>query len=75
MISSPNILLTTKYHYNCSEIKGMQIENLPGAKSAGSHWERTILNGEILGSSLNLQGQVFSNFTYALLKGNILHNG
>jgi hypothetical protein len=35
-------------HYNCPTIPGMQLENQGGAGYAGAHWEKTILENDVM---------------------------
>jgi hypothetical protein len=46
----------------------MLLENQGSAGSLGSHWERTILNNEIMNAIASNTDAYFSYFTFALLK-------
>jgi|NOAtaT_7_FD_contig_61_3403036_length_1270_multi_2_in_0_out_0_2 hypothetical protein len=46
----------------------MQLENQGGPENVGSHWEKTILNNEVMTSSLTAERPAYSALTLALLK-------
>lgn len=48
LLFSPNVLSVAQAHYGCPTLTGMLLENQGGGGSLGSHWERTILNNEIM---------------------------
>ncbi|KRX08706.1 hypothetical protein PPERSA_08017 [Pseudocohnilembus persalinus] len=50
-LSTPNVLAAAKEHYGCPTALGMLLENQGGSGSAGSHWERTILQNEFMTAS------------------------
>jgi proprotein convertase subtilisin/kexin type 5 len=68
VLSSPNVLQVARDHYGCPGLTGMLIENQGGGGSLGSHWERTILNNEIMNAIASNTDAFYSKFTFALLK-------
>lgn len=68
VLKSPNVLATARKYYNCNTLTGMQLENQGGAGSLGSHWERTIIESEVMTSSAIFEGSNLTYFTAALLK-------
>jgi len=38
------VLTIAKAHYNCSSLLGIPLEDEGSSGSAGSHWEKTIVN-------------------------------
>jgi hypothetical protein len=48
VLFSPTVLQVARDHYNCPSMTGMLVENQGSIGSLGSHWERTILNNEIM---------------------------
>lgn len=55
-------------YYNCPNLLGMQLENQGSSGSLGSHWERTILQNEMMAAQAINTDSAFSVFTIALLK-------
>lgn len=49
-------------------MQGMQLENQGSSGSLGSHWERTLIQNEIMTAQAISTDSVFTNFTIALLK-------
>lgn len=48
LIKSPKVLEAAKKHYNCSTLKGVELENQGGTGTAGSHWESRTMLGELM---------------------------
>ena len=47
-ISSPKVLQKAQIHFNCKNIKGVELENQGGEGSAGSHWEARYMLGDYM---------------------------
>lgn len=47
---------------------GMQIENQGGSGSLGSHWERVVIENEIMTASAVNEGSILTKFTAAILR-------
>ena len=47
-ISSPKVLQRAQLHFNCNNIKGVELENQGGEGSAGSHWEARYMLGDYM---------------------------
>ncbi len=54
-------------HYGCDDLEGMLLENQGSDGSLGSHWERTILNNEIMNAVNSNTDAYYSKLTFALL--------
>ncbi|EWS73758.1 leishmanolysin family protein (macronuclear) [Tetrahymena thermophila SB210] len=67
-LKTPNVLQYAKKYYGCSTIPGMALENQGGEGSAGSHWETTIIQDEIMNASDSQTISIFTGFTAALLR-------
>ncbi|EGR31372.1 leishmanolysin family protein, putative [Ichthyophthirius multifiliis] len=68
ILYSPNVLKTSKKYYNCTSMKGMQLENTEGTGSYSSHWEKTIILNEIMQSETVITDASLSVLTASLLK-------
>ena len=47
-LRSPKLIERAKLHFNCKNIKGIQLENQGGSGSAGSHWEARYMLGDYM---------------------------
>ena len=47
-LNSPKAVKRAKLHFNCNNIKGIQLENQGGEGSAGSHWESRYMLGDYM---------------------------
>ena len=63
-IKSPQVLNVAKKYFNCSNIKGVEIEN----QETALHWESRILLGELMTVSTLGIDEVLSEFTLAFLE-------
>ena len=50
-VAFPRVVSWAKSHYNCSLIDHFPLEDGGGKGSAGSHWERTLLQNDIMTAS------------------------
>ena len=48
MLSTPKLMETARSYYGCPNVQGMEVENDGQPGTIGSHWERTIMNNEIM---------------------------
>lgn len=48
VLATPKIKELVRAYYGSSDLIGMQLENQGGSGSMGSHWETTLLFGEIM---------------------------
>ncbi|EAR98426.1 leishmanolysin family protein (macronuclear) [Tetrahymena thermophila SB210] len=67
-LKTPNVLEFAKKYYGCNTIPGMALENQGDEGSAGSHWETTIIQDEIMNASDSPTISIFTGFTAALLR-------
>ena len=63
-ISTPKVLEKAKLHFNCNNIKGIELENQGGEGSAGSHWEARYMLGDYM-MSTDYPESVISDITLA----------
>ena len=47
-LNSPKVVKRAKLHFNCENIKGVELENQGGSGSAGSHWEARYMLGDYM---------------------------
>ena len=47
-LNSPKVIQKAKMHFNCENIKGIELENQGGDGSAGSHWEARYMLGDYM---------------------------
>ena len=67
-INSSKVLEVAKKYFNCSNIKGVPLEEYGGAGTVGSHWEARVLLGDYMNGYAHTEEQVISEFTLALLE-------
>jgi hypothetical protein len=48
LLSTPKLMETARSYYGCPNVQGMEVENDGQPGTIGSHWERTIMNNEIM---------------------------
>ena len=63
-INSPKVLQKARQHFNCQNLKGIQLENQGGKGSVGSHWEARYMLGDYM-ISTNYSEIVISDITLA----------
>ena len=66
-INSPKVLEKAKIHFNCPNIKGIEIENQGGEGSVGAHWESRYMLGDYM-ISTDYTEIVISDITLALFE-------
>ena len=66
-VTSPQVLLKARQHFNCATITGIPLENQGGEGSAGSHWESRYMLGDYMISTDYLDN-VISDITIALFE-------
>ena len=47
-LNSTKVVSVAKKYFNCSDIKGVPLENFGGNDTVGSHWEARVLLGEYM---------------------------
>ena len=67
-INSTKVIQVAKKYFNCDSIEGVELENIGGEGTVGSHWEARILLGEYMNGIIYTPEQVISEFTLALLE-------
>lgn len=67
MIITPKVVAAAKKHFNCSEVTGVELEDLGGAGTAGSHWEARIMLGDYM-IGVSLDESAMSDITLALFE-------
>ena len=63
-LRSPKVIEKAKLHFNCENIKGIQLENQGGSGSVGSHWEARYMLGDYMMSTDYIE-VVISDMTLA----------
>lgn len=66
-INSPKVLEKAREYFNCSELKGVPLEDQGGKGSAGSHWEARYMYGDYMNAEA-LPEVVISDISLALLE-------
>ncbi|XP_064398674.1 leishmanolysin-like peptidase isoform X2 [Halichondria panicea] len=67
LLITPNAVEQARIHYNCPDIRGVELENQGGSLSALSHWEQRVLGNELM-TALVLFGSPFSRITFGLME-------
>lgn len=68
-MTSPSVRAAAAEHFNCPDVAGAPVEDEGGVSTAGSHWEASIFQTEIMvGVSAGMERQVLSNITLGLAK-------
>ena len=68
VIKTPKVLEMAKKYFNCSNIKGVELEDQGGQGTAFSHWEQRILLGDYMGGVIYQEEMAISEITLALLE-------
>ena len=66
-ITSPKVLEKARIHFNCKDIKGIQLEDQGGEGSIGAHWEARYMLGDYM-ISTDYPEVVISDITLALFE-------
>ena len=66
-ITSPKVLEKARIHFNCKNIKGIQLEDQGGEGSIGAHWEARNMLGDYM-ISTDYPEVVISDITLALFE-------
>jgi len=66
-MKTPKLVEVIREHFNCSSLAGLELEDVGGAGTAGSHWKRRVIFNEYM-SGESAYDPVFSIFTFALLE-------
>ncbi|CAK72834.1 unnamed protein product (macronuclear) [Paramecium tetraurelia] len=67
-LSTPRVTNFVQYHFNCTTLKGMQMENNGGSGTQGSHFERTLYYNEIMTGSDMTGNFLITDFTFELFQ-------
>ena len=68
LVTSPKVLAVARKYFNCSTIKGIQMENWGPDINRYSHWDSRYLLGDYMNLVLYTEEEVISEFTLALLE-------
>ena len=68
IIKTPKVVEIAKKYFNCSNIKGVELEDQGSLGSALSHWEQRILLGDYMGAIIYQEEMAISEITLALLE-------
>ena len=67
VLITPKLVSIAKEHYKCDSITEVALENEGGYGSRGTHFERSVLNNEMMTASISPESTL-SKFTLALLE-------
>uniref|UniRef100_A0A8D0LBB6 Leishmanolysin-like peptidase n=1 Tax=Sphenodon punctatus TaxID=8508 RepID=A0A8D0LBB6_SPHPU len=67
LLATPRVIDEARKHFNCSILKGMELENQGGMGTELNHWEKRLLENEAMTGS-HTQNRVFSRITLALME-------
>ncbi|CAK60451.1 unnamed protein product (macronuclear) [Paramecium tetraurelia] len=67
-LSTPRVTNFAQYHFNCTTLKGLQMENNGGSGTQGSHLERSLFYNEIMTGSDMIGNFLITDFTFELLQ-------
>jgi len=68
IIITPKVVEIAKKYYNCSNLKGVELEDQGGKDFAFSHWDQRILLGDLMGGLFYQEEMAISEITLALLE-------
>ena len=68
IIITPNVVEMAKKYFNCTSLKGVELEDQWGKGLAFSHWDQRILLGDIMGGLFYQEEMAISEITLALLE-------
>ena len=67
LIKTPKVVASAKFHFGCSTLTGVEVENQGGSGTKGSHWEaRTMLGEYMIGESYD--DAIISDMTLSLFE-------
>ena len=67
IIKSPKVLELAKLHFNCNDIKGIELENQGGMGTVGGHWESRIMLGDYM-VAMSYEDIAISDITLGLFE-------
>ncbi|CAD8138790.1 unnamed protein product [Paramecium pentaurelia] len=67
-LSTPRVTNFIQYHFNCTTLKGLQMENNGGSGTQGSHFERNLYYNEIMTGSDMTGNFLITDFTFQLFQ-------
>ncbi len=68
LVILPKVVATVREYYGCASMEGMELEDEGGIGTAGSHWEKRLIEGELMLGSIGTN-QGLSVITMAMLEG------
>ena len=68
IIITPKVVEMAKKYYNCSNLKGVELEDQGGKGLSISHWDQRILLGDLMGGLFYQEEMAISEITLALLE-------
>ncbi|CAD8097701.1 unnamed protein product [Paramecium sonneborni] len=67
-LSTPRVTNFVQYHFNCTSLLGLQMENDGGSGTKGSHLERSLFYNEIMTGSDMTENFLITDFTFEFLQ-------
>ena len=67
ILKTPNLLQKAREVFGCPSLQGVELEEMGGSGTAGSHWDRRVMYGDYMTSTV-FPNPIYSTLTLALLK-------
>jgi hypothetical protein len=68
-VTSPNVLVAARHHYDCPTLTGMPLESAGGDGTADTHWAMRVCSGELMSPAFERGIRMsYSAFTLAFLQ-------
>ncbi|VDK86287.1 unnamed protein product [Litomosoides sigmodontis] len=64
---TPRVQQEARWHFNCMDLEGAELENQGGDGTALTHWEKRLFENEAM-TGTHTQNPVYSRLTFALLE-------
>lgn len=68
LVQTPRVLAAARNHFGCSTLDGVEIEDMGGSGTAGSHWKKRIFYEEALVGVISSASLFYSSVTFAFFE-------
>lgn len=68
LVKTPRVVAAARKHFGCSDLDGVEIEDLGGSGTAGSHWKKRIFYQEALVGVISTPTLYYSSVTLAFFE-------
>jgi hypothetical protein len=65
---TPKVAAAAQSHFDCSSLKGVELESSGGVGTAGGHWEKRLMYNEYMVADASIQDVAYSAITLALFE-------